>query len=49
VVFFGVGTCLLLRRENMRREKRTGAGPTILHDVDEDLTDMQKMDFRYVL
>ncbi|KAF5634685.1 major facilitator superfamily transporter ACS family allantoate permease [Fusarium sp. NRRL 52700] len=49
VVVFATATCFLLRRENTNRDKKTGRHSDILHDVDEDLSDMQKMDFRYVL
>ncbi|KLP18984.1 Uncharacterized protein LW94_13399 [Fusarium fujikuroi] len=49
VVVIAAATCFLLRRENTKRDKRTGRHSDILHDVDEDTTDMQKMDFRYVL
>ncbi|KAG4288460.1 hypothetical protein FPRO06_06112 [Fusarium proliferatum] len=49
VVVIATATCFLLRRENTKRDKRTGRHSDILHDVDEDTTDMQKMDFRYVL
>ncbi|EWG50021.1 hypothetical protein FVEG_09359 [Fusarium verticillioides 7600] len=49
VVVIATATCCLLRRDNMNRDKRAGCHSDVLHDVDEDLTDMQKMDFRYVL
>lgn len=48
VVIIGTVTYVVLRRENARRDKLTG-GPIGLHTIDEDLTDMQNEDFRYML
>lgn len=36
----------LLRRENQRRDQKYG--PVGVHNVSEDLTDRENMDFRYV-
>ena len=41
-------TVVLLWMENRRRDRVTG-GPTYAHNIDEDLTDKQNEDFRYVL
>jgi phosphotransferase system glucose/maltose/N-acetylglucosamine-specific IIC component len=48
VVVIGAVTYFLLRRENMKRDRVTG-GHIGMHTIDEDLTDMQNEDFRYVL
>jgi hypothetical protein len=48
VVVIGAVTYFLLRRENAKRDKMTG-GRLGLHTIDEDLSDMQNEDFRYVL
>ena len=48
VVVIGAVTYFLLRRENAKRDKMTG-GRLALHTIDEDLSDMQNEDFRYVL
>lgn len=48
VVVIGATTYILLRRENARRDRITG-GHIGLHNIDEDLSDMQNEDFRYVL
>jgi hypothetical protein len=42
------GTVTMLYYENKRRDRATG-GPIGLHTIDEDLTDKQNEDFRYVL
>lgn len=48
VVVIASITCLMLLRENRKRDKRTGR-PVGVHSIDEDLTDMQNEEFRYVL
>jgi hypothetical protein len=48
VVVIAIATYILLRRENAKRDRLTG-GHVTLHAIDEDLTDMQNKDFRYVL
>lgn len=48
VVVVAAVTGLLLRRENMKRDSRNGS-PAGQHSIDEDLTDIQNKDFRYVL
>jgi MFS family permease len=48
VVIIAAGTVFLLWTENKRRDRVTG-GPIGLHSIDEDLTDFQNEDFRYVL
>jgi hypothetical protein len=48
VVVIGAATYIMLRRENMKRDRVTG-GHIGVHSIDEDLTDMQNEDFRYVL
>lgn len=48
VVVIASITYVLLRRENNKRDKRSGS-PMGLHSIDEDLTDMQNEDFRYIL
>ena len=48
VVVIAAVTYVLLRRENAKRDRLTGA-PRGLHSIDEDLSDMQNEDFRYVL
>ena len=48
VVVIAAITYFLLRRENAKRDRTTG-GPLGLHNIDEDLSDMQNQDFRYVL
>ncbi|KAL7895564.1 major facilitator superfamily domain-containing protein [Trichoderma sp. SZMC 28014] len=48
VVVIASITYFLLRRENNKRDQRTGS-PRGLHSIDEDLMDMQNEEFRYVL
>jgi hypothetical protein len=48
VAVIGAVTYIFLRRENAKRDRMTG-GPLRLHSIDEDLSDMQNEDFRYVL
>ncbi|PON22908.1 hypothetical protein TGAM01_v208163 [Trichoderma gamsii] len=48
VVVIASITYFLLRRENNKRDQRVGS-PRGLHSIDEDLTDMQNEEFRYVL
>lgn len=48
VVIIASITYFLLRRENNKRDQRTGS-PRGLHSIAEDLTDMQNEEFRYVL
>ncbi|KAI1626706.1 major facilitator superfamily domain-containing protein [Exophiala viscosa] len=48
VVVIAAVTWVLLRRENAKRNRATG-GTVHLHGVDEDLSDLQTKDFRYVL
>ena len=48
VVVIGVVTYVILRRENAKRSRATGTHVGE-HTIDEDLTDMQNEDFRYVL
>ena len=48
VVVIGAVTYVVLRRENAKRDRMTG-GHLGLHTIDEDLSDMQNEDFRYVL
>ena len=46
VVLVAFATYVALRRENRKRDRGTGVRH---HSIDEDLTDMQNEDFRYVL
>jgi hypothetical protein len=48
VIALAAGTVTMLYYENKRRDRATG-GPIGLHTIDEDLTDKQNEDFRYVL
>jgi hypothetical protein len=48
VVIIATFTYFYLRRENKKRDQKTG-GRKALHDFNEDLTDLQNEDFRYVL
>lgn len=48
VVAIAAGTLVLLVAENKRRDRVTG-GHIGLHTIDEDLTDKQNEDFRYVI
>ena len=48
MVVIAAVTYFMLRRDNVRRDRMTG-GPLGLHTIDEDLSDMQNEDFRYVL
>jgi len=48
VVVIAAVTYFMLRRENAKRDRQTG-GRIGLHTIDEDLSDMQNEDFRYVL
>lgn len=48
VVVIASITLITLRMENRKRDKRNGT-PMSLHSIDEDLTDIQNKDFRYVL
>lgn len=48
MVVIGAVTYVVLRRENAKRDRMTG-GHLGLHTIDEDLSDMQNEDFRYVL
>ena len=48
VVVIAGATYILLRIENAKRDRLTGSRLK-LHNIEEDLTDMQNEDFRYVL
>ena len=48
VVVIAAVTYFLLRRENAKRDRMTGARVG-QHTIDEDLSDLQNEDFRYVL
>lgn len=47
VVIAGV-TAVMLHRENAKRNRRSGSS-VVTHSIDEDLTDLQNEQFRYVL
>ncbi|CAK7199903.1 hypothetical protein SEUCBS139899_002590 [Sporothrix eucalyptigena] len=49
VVVIAIVTYILLRLENRRRDRLQMAGGVEHHNIDEDLTDKQNKDFRYVL
>lgn len=42
-------TYVLLRRDNAKKDRVTGGERLGLHTIDEDLSDMQNDEFRYVL
>ncbi|RFU27237.1 hypothetical protein B7463_g9112, partial [Scytalidium lignicola] len=48
VVVIAAVTYVMLRRENAKRDRMAGT-QTGLHSIDEDLSDMQNENFRYVL
>ncbi|KIH89950.1 hypothetical protein SPBR_00519 [Sporothrix brasiliensis 5110] len=49
VVVIAIVAYILLRLENRRRDRLAMAGGVRRHTIDEDLTDKQNEDFRYVL
>jgi hypothetical protein len=49
VVVIAAITYVLLRMDNAKKDRMTGGGRLGLHTIDEDLSDMQNEDFRYVL
>ncbi|KAL1893317.1 hypothetical protein Sste5346_006494 [Sporothrix stenoceras] len=49
VVVIAIVTYILLRMENRKRDRLAMAGGVRHHTIDEDLTDKQNEDFRYVL
>ncbi|KAG0652793.1 putative transporter [Hyphodiscus hymeniophilus] len=49
VVVISAVTYLFLRRENAKRDRMTGGERLGVHNINEDLSDMQNEDFRYVL
>lgn len=49
VVVIAIVTFGLLRRENVMRNRSMGPERPRLHAIDEDISDMQNEDFRYVL